>query len=157
MILQTLPQRPSSGFLTSKILAHLGGWICGGVVLCWVASQAGPRTGTAVVHVTEPNVAVNIGGQMFQVGETIHMPLICDLPAGAHRLTMTRGTTVLYAENFSIEGGEEHVLTTWKPPADGASRAVNRIPWFEGSPRGGQFPIPSTVGNPWPPEANSHQ
>ncbi|SIO15036.1 hypothetical protein SAMN05444166_2714 [Singulisphaera sp. GP187] len=128
MILKTLPQRPGSGVLTSKVLVHLGGWICGAALLYWVASQAGPRTGTAIVHVTEPDVAVSVGSQMFRVDASIHEPLVCDLPAGEHRLKMMRGTTVLYDETFSIVGGEEHVLTTWRAPTESARGAENRTP-----------------------------
>jgi hypothetical protein len=116
MTLPTIPWRFCSRFLRGKALGHIVGWLCGGVTLSWVASQAGPQTGTAIVHVTEPHVAVSVDGRLFHVGEAIYVPLVCDLAAGEHRITMTRGTDVLYAANFSIEGGEELVLTTWRVP-----------------------------------------
>ncbi|WP_406693468.1 hypothetical protein V5E97_20785 [Singulisphaera sp. Ch08] len=125
MILQAIARRSCSGVLRNKIFGHICGWTFGGAMLCWVASQSGPRDGTAVVHVTEPDVVVSVGGQTFHVGESLHRPLVCDLPTGEHRLTMTRGATVLYAETFSITGGEEVVLSTWSPPSEGASQIAN--------------------------------
>src|SRR5712672_2597660 len=88
------PWRFCSRFLSGKALGHIGGWLCGGAMLSWVATQAGPQTGTAVVHVTEPNVAVSVDGLSFHVGEQIHVPLICELAVGEHRLVMTRGAEV---------------------------------------------------------------
>jgi hypothetical protein len=119
MTLPAIPWRLGSRFLRGKAFGHIVGWLCGGVMLSWVASQAGPRTGTAIVHVTEPHVAVSVDGLTFHVGELVHVPLVCDLAAGEHRITMTRGAEVLYAANFSIEGGEDLVLTTWRVPQGG--------------------------------------
>lgn len=155
MILQTLHQRPGSRVLTSKILGHLGGWICGAAVLYWVALQAGPRMGTAIVHVTEPNVQIDVGGRLFRVGANFHEPIVCDLPAGEYQLTMTRDSTLLYAVHFSIEGGEEQVLATWKPPDMNTSRNGNGAPWTDGSASGNQFPMKGL--DPRNPEASLRQ
>jgi hypothetical protein len=87
--------------------------LLGGATLWYVAEHSGPKTGTAVVHVTEANVVVIVGGVSFQVDEWRSAPLVCELPAGQHRLVMTRGGAELYSEAFSLEGGDEVVLTAW--------------------------------------------
>lgn len=126
MKLETLPQSSGSGVRTGKIVGHLSGWILGAAVLYGVALQTGPQDGTAIIHVTEPNVTVSVGNRSFQVGDHIYEPLVCELPAGDYRLTMTRGSTVLYVEDFILTGGEEHVLTTWTPPARSTAQAANQ-------------------------------
>ena len=102
-----------SRLVSRTTLAYLTAWLCGAAALGWVALHAGPRTGTAIVHVTESDVVVNVGGRIFQVSAATELPLICDLPVGDHRLVMSRGDSVLHSDQFSIEGGEDRVLTAW--------------------------------------------
>jgi hypothetical protein len=125
MTLPAIPWPSCSRIFRGKALGQIGGWLCGGAMLSWVATQAGPQTGTAIVHVTEPNVALSVDGRMFHVGEQVYAPLVYDLAAGEHRIAMTRGAEVLYAAHFSIAGGEEVVLTTWRGPQVG-SRGPSR-------------------------------
>jgi hypothetical protein len=115
MILGTIFRLPGSRLMAGTILGKLGGCLLGGALLSLVAMLSGPRTGTAIVHVTEPGVVVSVGGQTFHVGDDPYTPLVCDLPAGEHRLTMTRGAALLYGETFSLRGGEERILTAWRP------------------------------------------
>jgi hypothetical protein len=87
-----------------------------GLATCWyVAANVGPRPGIAFVHVTEANVVVNVGGVVFQVKERAFAPLVCELVAGQHRLVMSRGSTELYSEVFTLAEGEEAVLATARP------------------------------------------
>jgi hypothetical protein len=100
-----------------------------GLATCWyVAANVGPRTGRAFVHVTEANVVVNVGGVVFQVEERIFAPLVCELPAGEHRLVMSRGSTELYSEVFTLREGAEAVLATARPligpGPDSGSKAI---------------------------------
>lgn len=114
-------QLPLSGLLAGKLLNHAGRFLLGVGALWWVVMHAGPRTGTAIVHVTEPRVVVSVGGTTFVVGQEAPTALVCDLPAGEHRLIVKRGETVLYAETFRIRGGEERILAACAPsPSDPA-------------------------------------
>ena len=97
------------------LLGRLAGVVLGAGFLWWVAAHVGPQTGMAIVHVTESDVVVDVGGNTFRVGDDYVGPLVCELPAGEHRLTMTRGTSILYTEVFTIRGGEEWILTAWDP------------------------------------------
>ena len=103
--------------------------LLGGATLCWVAASAGPTTARVIVHVTEADVRVEVGGFQFEVGESSLTPIVCRIPAGEHQLVMTRGATELHSETFMVGGGEEVVLTAWRSlPASGSrSRPVPPI------------------------------
>ncbi|QDV35923.1 hypothetical protein [Tautonia plasticadhaerens] len=90
-----------------------GGGALGVVVLGFVAEHSGPRTGEVVVHVTEPGVELSVGGISLDVRERRYEPLVFELPAGRHELTMSRGGRLLHREWFSIEGGDSVVLAAW--------------------------------------------
>jgi hypothetical protein len=85
-----------------------------GGTLWYVAMHTGPKTGTAVIHVTEDNVVVKVGEASFQVEGWQTAPIVCELPAGEHRLVMTRGSTELYSETFWLDEGGDIVLTAWR-------------------------------------------
>src|SRR5262245_1319181 len=93
--------------LASVLLGRLGGSVLGGAVRWWVAAHAAPQTGTVTVHVVESDVVVSVGGRTFHVGKDHYVPIDCELPAGEHRLTMTRGSAELYAETFLLRRGED--------------------------------------------------
>lgn len=122
MPLASLFRVPASAFLAGKLFNSLGGFLVGGATLWWVAAHAGPTTGTAIVHVAEPHVVVSVGGRIFQVEDDVFSPLICDLPAGEHRLLVTRGEAVLLEETFTVRGGEDRVLAAWRPRPEGPHR-----------------------------------
>jgi hypothetical protein len=117
MIFSSLFRLAGSALLASNLLGKLGGCLLGGAALLWVAAHVGPQTGTVTIHVAEPDVVVSVGDLTFRVEDDLFTPLVCDLPPGQHRLTMQRGATVLYAETFSIGGGEDRVLGAGRPRA----------------------------------------
>jgi hypothetical protein len=101
-----VPQTPAP-----KLLARSVGCLIGGAILMWIAAHAGSLDATVIVHVTEPHVVVGVGAQSFRIGDDMrHAPLVCVLPAGTHRLTMTRDGVLLHDETFTVSGGEERVL-----------------------------------------------
>lgn len=114
------------GGLAGTLRDHVGACLLGGAALWWVAAHAGPQTGTVVIHVNEPQVVIGVDAMTFPVEHGLLRPLVCDLPAGEHRLTMRRGGTVLYEEGFSLEGGEHRVLVAWAQRAPGAARGGER-------------------------------
>lgn len=101
------------------ILTKACQWVAGGLVgvatTWWVVEHLGGPTGTATVHVCEPDVDVVVGDRTYRVEDTRTSPLVCELPAGRHELRMSRGGRVLYREVFTLGGGEQVVLTTWVP------------------------------------------
>jgi hypothetical protein len=101
--------------LVEAVVKSAGSCLLGGAVLWWVAVNVGPRTGTAVVHVTEPGVVVAVGDQTRRVGVVNGEPLVIELEAGEHWLRMRRGPVLLYEERFRLPAGEEVVLTAWCP------------------------------------------
>jgi hypothetical protein len=107
-------QHPQTGFLTFAFLAQLVALPFTGGVLYWVAQNSGPRHGTVIVHVIERDVVVKVGEATFHVDEYDQDPLVVDLRAGKHRLTMRQGETLLHDETFHLAGGEERVLTAWR-------------------------------------------
>lgn len=91
----------------------------GGALLWWVAGSAGPNRGTAIVHVSEPDVVVSIGPRHYAIEGMRHLPIECELPAGEYALEMRRDGEVLMREDFEIRPGEDSVLTAWAPPCSG--------------------------------------
>jgi hypothetical protein len=112
----SLLTRFAAGSLLSKEgLGMACGYLFGGATLVWVATHVGPRSGTAIVHVTEADVVVAVGGTMLRVAERPYTPFVLEIPAGEHRLVMSRGASVLYDEPFTMRGGDEVVLTAYAP------------------------------------------
>ena len=106
--------RPANvGRTLRKLLGGLCGALLGGALLSMVAAQDRSGTATVVVHVTEPDVVVTLGGASFSVDGVTYTPFVRDLPAGRHRLTMRRRGALIHAEEFSVKDGEEKVLTAW--------------------------------------------
>jgi hypothetical protein len=100
-----------------------------GAALLWgIVPRLGPRLGTATIHVTRPDVVVSVGDQVFRVGDETEVPLVCELPAGTHTLTVLRGDEVLDEQTFTLEGGKDVVLTTFLRGAE--SRPLSPSPAF---------------------------
>jgi hypothetical protein len=78
----------------------------GGGFLWLVAAEVGGPTGTAVVHVLEPDVVVVVGGVAIRVEGLRADPLVVEVPRGENRLVVMRGEAVLHEERFEVGGGE---------------------------------------------------
>jgi hypothetical protein len=98
-----------------RLLKYLAGCLLGLTILAWVAAHSGPAHGEVVVHVTEPDVEVSIGGRPYRIGERRYDPIVCKLTPGRHALVMTRHGRVLYPESFEVRRGVSLVLTAWDP------------------------------------------
>jgi hypothetical protein len=115
MYVQTLPFFRFFG----KLAGISGACLFGAAVLSWVSMNAGPNLGTALIHVTEPDVVVCVGDRTFVITDRRNAPIECDLPAGRHTLSMKRFGETLYQENFELERGGEVILTAWRDPSKG--------------------------------------
>jgi hypothetical protein len=118
MYVRTLPFFRFIGKLASISAACL----FGAAVLWWVARHAGPNQGTALIHVTEPDVVVCVGDRTFLITDRRNAPIECDLPAGRHTLSMKRFGETLYQEDFELERGGEVILTAWRDRSKASAR-----------------------------------
>jgi hypothetical protein len=111
--------KPIAGRAPSMIPARLGrffgGGLLGTVALGWIAVHCGPPNGQAVVHVAEADVELIVGGNSYRIEGRRYSPIVCELPAGRHELSLVRDGRVLYRESFGLRGGESAVLTAWDP------------------------------------------
>jgi hypothetical protein len=141
----------SKFYLAGKLIKGMGALILGGLTLWWVVERVGPAEGTVLVHVTEPDVEVTLGGLNFSIEERRYAPLECRLRAGRHLLRVKRGDRMLYEEWFTVDRGEEVILTAYCPPEPG-QRLISRGQTGadqRGAPRGksGRHPDPEYRGD----------
>jgi hypothetical protein len=109
--------------IRSMIFALIKGivWLgLGGVILWQVAIHSGPRNGTAYVHVPTPHVDITVDETKYHVETIWQTPIVCDLYPGTHVLRMFRNEQLLFEEEFSLDSGNEVVLTAWERPSDQA-------------------------------------
>jgi hypothetical protein len=111
MFVQYLLAAFSKLYLGSRLIKGMGALLLGGITLWWVVEQVGPTHGTVLVHVTEPDVEVTVGGQTFSIEKRRYAPIECLLRPGRYLLRMKRGDRVLYEEGFAVHRGEEVILT----------------------------------------------
>ena len=97
----------------SRTLTGVAGLVSGFVVLGFVVQGAGPATGVVVIHVTERDVDISVGGVTRHVEESLGVPLILELPRGRQTLVMSRRGVVLQREDFVVKGDDSVVVTAW--------------------------------------------
>jgi hypothetical protein len=100
----------------------IGGLMLGGAILGHVAFTSGVGNGSAVVHVSAPQVDVVIDGVAHHVETMWDSPVVCELGPGRHALQMIRNGRVVHEESFTLGAGEDLVL------AVGDQSAVPRAP-----------------------------
>ena len=83
------------------------------VVLGVVAGDSGPVTGEVVVHLMEPDVVVEVGGETWHVGPEPGPPVVLQVPRGRHTLVVSRRGETLHREEFTVEGGQTVALIAW--------------------------------------------
>jgi hypothetical protein len=91
----------------SKAICALG---LGGVILWHVAVHSDARKGTAIVHVSAPDVDVVVDDVAYHVETMWDSPVVCQLRPGSHKLRMIRDARVVYEESFTLGAGEDRVL-----------------------------------------------
>ena len=115
MFVQSLIGAFSKSYLAGRLIRGVAALLLGGTTLWWIVEQVGPTQGTVLVHVTEPDVEVSVGGQDFSIEEGRYDPIDCRLHAGRYLLRMKRGDLILYEEWFTVHRGEEVMLTASCP------------------------------------------
>jgi hypothetical protein len=86
----------------------------GGAILWEVVEHCGPAKGIAYVHVAKSQVNVTVDDETYWVETLWDTPIVCTLHPGRHMLRMLQHGHVLYEEEFTLEPGEEVVLTAWE-------------------------------------------
>jgi hypothetical protein len=92
----------------------LGALALGGSILWQVVNQCGSIKGVAYVHVATPEVDVTIDDQRYRVETSWESPIVCELRPGRHLLRMLRSGCVLFEQEFTLDRGQEVVLTAWE-------------------------------------------
>jgi hypothetical protein len=88
-----------------------GALLLGGAVLWEVALHCGPPNGKVYVHVTQGYGDLMIDDAMYHVRTMWETPVVCELQPGSHALRMSRDGRQVCTQVFSIDAGEELVLT----------------------------------------------
>jgi hypothetical protein len=86
----------------------------GGAILWQVHEHCGVVKCVAYVHVVPPEVDVTVDSQTYRVETLSDSPLVCELRPGRHLLRMLRNERVLFEQEFTLDPGEEVVLTAWE-------------------------------------------
>jgi hypothetical protein len=97
--------------LIATLTKRLGA-VCLSFVILWhVTHHAGPRGSRAIVHVTQPDVTVEVDEQRYHVGSIMESPLVFELEPGRHVAEVWRDGELLGGESFTVEAGEEVVVS----------------------------------------------
>ena len=86
----------------------------GGTILWQVANHRGSMKCVAYVHVATPAVDVTVDDQRYRVETMWERPIVCELRPGRHHLRMLRSGRVLFEQEFTLDPGQEVVLTAWE-------------------------------------------
>jgi hypothetical protein len=97
----------------------------GGAILWQVHEHCGLVKCVAYVHVVPPAVDVTIDGQTYWVETLWDSPIVCELRPGRHLLRMLRSERVLFEQEFTLDAGQEVVLTAWEELKE---KAAEKLP-----------------------------
>jgi hypothetical protein len=86
----------------------------GGAILWQVAEHSGALKGIAYVHVAKAQVDVTIDDRAYWVETLWETPIVCELRPGRHMLRMLQDGRTLFEQEFTLEPGQEVVLTAWE-------------------------------------------
>jgi hypothetical protein len=100
--------------LLVMIVKGIGALALGCVILWQVTEHCGSRKGVAYVHVAKPQVNVTVDDETYWVETLWETPIVCELRPGRHILRMLQSGRVLFEQEFSLEPGQEVVLTAWE-------------------------------------------
>jgi hypothetical protein len=96
----------------------------GGAILWQVAEHCGSLKGVAYIHVSNSQVDVTVDDESYRIETLWDTPIVCELRPGRHALRMLQSGHVLFEQEFTLEPGQEVVLSAW----DGFNRKRNDAP-----------------------------
>jgi hypothetical protein len=91
----------------------VGAVVLGGAIIWEVALHSGPPRGTVYVHVSQGNGDVTVDDATYHVRTLWESPIVCELEPGRHVVKMARDGRGVFEQEFSIDPGEEIVVTAW--------------------------------------------
>jgi hypothetical protein len=114
--------------LIVTLVKRLGMAFLAFVILWHVAQHAGQRRGRAIVHVSQPDVMVDVDDRSFHVGSLTESPVVCDLEPGPHRAEVWRNGRMVGEQRFAVEAGQDIVVypITVGAVASGPDRSADR-------------------------------
>ncbi len=109
---------------------RVGSLALGGAILWQVIEHSNPPICIAYVHVSKMMVDVTIDDQAYWVETYQDTPIVCELSPGRHVLRMFKSGHVLFEEEFTLDLGQEVVLTAWEKANEqqDESRPSNALP-----------------------------
>lgn len=131
MLVRSLLLVASRSPMLNQAAQSVAAGVLGLTMLSSIAIHSKGTGGEVVLHVVEPDVEVTLGRETFLVEGRRFEPIVCELPAGGHRLKVVRGGRVLQDERFRVERGGFLVLTAWaanEAPRHGAEPSPEPAP-----------------------------
>jgi len=92
----------------------VGATVLGGAILWEVALHCGPPQGTVYVHVAGGYGDVTVDDASYHVRTMWETPIVRELQPGRHVVRMSRDGRLVFEQEFSINPGEEIVLSVWE-------------------------------------------
>ena len=100
--------------LVFGMVKGIGALALGGAILWQVVEHCGPAKGIAYVHVAKAKVNVTVDDETYWVETAWETPIVCELRPGRHVLRMLQSGRVLFEQEFTLDPGQEVVLTAWE-------------------------------------------
>jgi hypothetical protein len=97
--------------LLFMIVKAIGALALGCAILWQVTEHCGSLKGVAYVHVSQPQVDVTVDDETYWVETLWETPIVCELRPGRHMLRMLQSGRVLFEQEFTLDAGQEVVLT----------------------------------------------
>ncbi len=102
-------------WVVARFLIWLATLVLGASVLVWVVDRYRGTDAELVIHVTEPDVRLTVGDQLFTIQGLDPRPIVCYLVPGSYVMTLSRDDRVLYEETVVLGPGESRVCTAYDP------------------------------------------
>jgi len=100
--------------LVFGMVKGIGALAIGGAILWQVVEHCGPAKCVAYVHVAKSQVNVTVDDETYWVETLWETPIVCELRPGRHILRMLQCGRVLFEQEFTLDPGQEVVLTAWE-------------------------------------------
>ena len=100
--------------LLTGVAKCLGALILSVVVLWQTADNAGFVESEICIHVAADDVEVLVDDESYWIKSRFKEVIVCRLRPGRHELRMMRDGQLLYEQTFTVERGQDVVLTAWE-------------------------------------------
>ena len=101
--------------LLTGLAKCLGALLLALVVLWPTVKDVGTEDSEVVVQVMEKHVQILIDDQIYWVDEENERPIVCQIQPGRHVMRVLRQGNLIQEVEFSLQPGQQGVLTAWDP------------------------------------------